>query len=267
MTDEQSPKPEAPKPDPHIHWTLSKGEPPEPPTPPESEEAENAEGQKEGNSENMAENEELPSEEATLIPEDSAKEEESPKENSADKPEGQEEPPRRKSLRERNIIRLLELGDEAVQMRDYRMARKYYNEAKDIFGSREAVLRLKELDKARIEYIRSLINSGAIEGRRVKRDDRRGGHGRRERDSRPDGREGRRPPFRKDGFKKEGRPFGEKPHFDKLRREDRPFRKDGDKSFSDRPGRKPFGRKPFGGKPGGRPFRGKPGGKFGGKRP
>lgn len=68
-----------------------------------------------------------------------------------------EEKPHRKSLRERNIIRLLELGDEAVSQRDYRAARRYYNEARNVFNSREAIERIRDLDRSRREAIKNLI--------------------------------------------------------------------------------------------------------------
>ena len=161
-----------PKSKPHVHWTISKGEPPEQPKPEKEEQEEQSplsEEELSAVSEENAENlPEIPEEES----QDSSE--------SAGAAEIPEEKPRRKSLRERNIIRLLELGDEAVQMRDYRMARKYYNEAKDIFGSREAVIRLKDLDKTRLDYLRSLINSGQADTSRGRRN----------------GRDGRRPPIR-----------------------------------------------------------------------
>lgn len=262
MTDPNDPKIKKP----NIHWTISKGEPPEP-KPQETDGTDDDLQKISETGEANSANAEIPSVEDTMIPEEkTADGTENGKENAEQSPE---EPPRRKSLRERNIIRLLELGDEAVQMRDYRMARKYYNEAKEIFGSRDAILRLKELDKIRLDYIRSLINSGKVEGRRIRRGEGKSRQGRRERDS-ADGKEGRKPSFRREGFKKEGRPFGDRPKFDRPRREDKPFRKDGDKRTGrdSKPGRKPFGGRPGGrfGKPG-RKFGGKPGGRPFGKKP
>lgn len=289
MTDKPTPKP-----NPHIHWTVSKGEPPAPPEAllPEGEVPVNegaadeaASAEKAAAAQESADNADVNSAEAN---------------GEAALPGIQEEQPRRKSLRERNIIRLLELGDEAVQMRDYRMARKYYNEAKDIFNSRDAVARLRDLDKMRLDYLRSLIYDPSKEngsrrgrGRRDEHGGRRDHNGRAERrerrlrgkasgDSRPSFRSGRN--FRKEypadknaqaeagtapaegqssdrKNDKGGRParrfprsFGSRPGFG---------RREGGKPFGSRCGR-PFGRKPSGKKSfSKKPFSGR---RFGGPR-
>lgn len=173
MTDETNPKLK-----PNFHWTVSKGEPVPPPGELISDGAAPA-----------AENPNAAAQDGTasaIKPE--GMETEATAADGEQLPGIKEEQPRRKSLRERNIIRLLELGDEAVQMRDYRMARKYYMEARDIFDSREALDRLRDLDKARMDRLRAMMPDS--EDRRGRKGSRKYGRRSRKEDS------GKRTPFR-----------------------------------------------------------------------
>lgn len=270
MTDKPTPKP-----NPRIHWTVSKGEPPAPPE----------ELQPEGI---VPENEEPAAGKATAQQEsaDNMADENAGESDTGNTLPGiQEEKPRRKSLRERNIIRLLELGDEALQMRDYRMARKYYNEAKTIFNSREAIDRLRDLDRMRRDFLHSLIYDPSKENdngrKRGEKSGRRDHNGRAERrrqrfadkpfragramfregektsEHRGEG-TGERPARRfsrgsgsRHGFggRGSGKTFGS--------RGGRPWGRSGGKPFGKKTsGKKSFGRKPFSGKRSGGPRKG-----------